>query len=152
MSSLPTAHFTSRFVKKSFVVLLANFLAGLRRQQFPKRFILVIDLQIFLLSSRSNFVGAEEKAIRIAIDHSRRVLYGFGRRYHILRHFIPGNVEMNVSQLRIADDLFDDGGLLFHGTNDSPDADVSPDERRVGMTLEERFHLGRISRLSAGLC
>src|SRR6185369_15165844 len=71
--SFPTAHFASRFVKDSFVVLLANFLARFGRQQFPKRFILVIDPQIFFLGGRSNFVGAEEKAIRIAIDDSRRV-------------------------------------------------------------------------------
>src|SRR6185369_16724372 len=152
MRSLPTAHLASCFVKNSFVVPLANLLAYFGSQLFPKRLILVIDLQIFFLSGRSNFVGAEEKAIWIATDHSRRVLYRLGRRDHVLRHFIPGNVEMNVSQLRIADDLFDDCGLLFHWTNDSPDADMRPDKRRVGMTLEQGLHLGRISRLSAGLC
>src|SRR6185369_16106914 len=126
MRSLPTAHLTSRFVKDSFVVLLANFLADFGSQLCPKRFILVIDPQIFLLSLRSNFVSPEEKAIRIATDHSRCVLDRFGRCDHVLRHFIPGNVEINVSQLRIADDLFDDCGLLFHWTNDSPDADMCP--------------------------
>ena len=58
---------------------------------------------------------------------------------------------MDVPQLRVVDDLLHDGGLLLDWTNDPTDADMGPDKRCVGMALEQRLHLGRISRFGAGL-
>src|SRR6185503_13745319 len=152
MRGLPTAHFPSRFIKDSFVISLAHFVAGFRSQQLPERFILVVDAEIFLLVWRSDFVCAEEKTIRVTIHNRCGILSRFRRSDNVLGNFVPGDIEVDVDQLRIADDLFDHCGLLPDWPDDPPDADMGPNKRCVGMAFEQRFHLGCISRLSAGLC
>src|SRR6185369_11398861 len=149
---LPTADLASRFVKDSFVVFLADLFTGVRAEQLPQRFVLVVDPEIFFLSRRSDLVCAEEKTIRITIDDSRRLPGRFRCGHNVLRYFVPRDIEMHVLELRVVDDLLDDCSLIFNWTNDPADADMGPDKRRVGMAPEERLHLGRISRFGAGLC
>src|SRR5688572_398837 len=152
MCRLPTAYSSSSFVKNSFVVSLPDFFAGLLSQQLPEGFVLVVDLQVFFLSRRSNLVCAKEKTIRVTINHRRGILSRFRRSHDVLRNFIPGDVEVDVAQFRLINDLLDDSGLLLDWPNNPPDADMGPDKRRIGMTPEQRLHLGRISRFGAGLC
>src|SRR5215213_4946828 len=86
---LPTADPASSFVENSFVVLKPHLFAGFRRKQLPERFILVVDLEIFLLIGRSYLVGAKEKTVRMSIDDGRCVLRRFRRRHDVLRHLVP---------------------------------------------------------------
>src|SRR5690349_960139 len=53
-------------------------------------------------------------------------------------------------KLRILDDVFDDGSLLFDRTNDAPDTDVRPDDRCVWMSFEEILDLLRVCRFRPG--
>jgi hypothetical protein len=69
VSLLPAPHFSPCFIKDPLIVTLADFLACFLAQKLPKRFVLVIDLEVFLLTRRSYFIGSEKKTIRIAIDY-----------------------------------------------------------------------------------
>jgi hypothetical protein len=48
--------------------------------------------------------------------------------HDVLRYFIPGDVEINMTKLRIVNDAFKYGGLLFNRTNDSTYTDMRPDK------------------------
>src|SRR4030095_1908581 len=96
--------------------------------------ILVVNLQIFFLVGWRYFVGAKKKPIRMSVDNCSRILCRLRSSYDVLRYFIPGDVEINMTELRIINDVFDDGGLLFNRTNDSTYADVRPNKGGVRMS------------------
>src|SRR6267142_1701734 len=76
---LPVPYCVSRFIEKALVISFANLLVCFLVQQLPQWLVLVVDTQIFLLFSRSHFIGAEQEAVGVAVDQVGRNLYGFRR-------------------------------------------------------------------------
>src|SRR6266566_7604816 len=65
---LPRSHLGSCLIEETREVSFAHLLACFWSKQIPQRPILVEDLQIALLACGRDFVSAEQKAIREAMD------------------------------------------------------------------------------------
>ncbi len=82
--------------------------ARLRRQLGPDRIPQVVHAELRRLVGRRDVVRAEHEPVRVPVQHRRRVADGLRRGDGVLRHLVPGNVEVDVAQRRIAQDRFDD--------------------------------------------
>ena len=63
MSFFPSPHLNSCGVEKPFIIPFSDLLAGYRIEQFPKRFVLVVNPQISGLIRRSDLIGTEKEPI-----------------------------------------------------------------------------------------
>src|ERR1051325_2726206 len=76
VGSFPCADVPPGLVEEPREVPLAELLAGLRRQPREQRRVRVVDTEVVLLIRRRDFVGAEQKAIGVAVDERGHRLDG----------------------------------------------------------------------------
>src|SRR5579862_6544474 len=69
--ALPSSNSRSGSVEEPFVILQADFTAGLRSKESPERFVQLVHPRVLGLIGGRHFVGAEEKSIGEAIDQIR---------------------------------------------------------------------------------
>src|SRR5947208_9904343 len=102
--------------------------------------------------ARSHFVSTEEEAVRVAVNQVSSDLCGLRTRDDILGDLIPGDVKIYMTEIRIAQDLFDIGGVIFYWAHDPAHARMRPDDSRIRRAFENGFRLVEIRRLGSFFC
>src|SRR5947209_9170248 len=102
--------------------------------------------------ARSHFVSTEEEAVRVAANQISSNLCGFRTPDDILGDLIPGDVKIYMTEIGIAQDLFDIPGVIFYWTNDPAHSRMRPDDSRIRRAFENGFRLVEIRRLRSFFC
>ena len=98
---------------------------------------MIEDRQVFGLIGRCHRVRAKQKAVGVALNKRGDSCCRFRSADKIFCDFVPSEIKVNVTKVRVPQDLFDSRRVILSWFDCASQARVSPNDGGVAMPFEE---------------